>query len=130
MTDEGVQSVYELETANVILRDIKGLDPAKICAVLVHSHGPFIWGQTGKDAAQCALALEIVAEIAIKTIHLDSNVKPVPLPLLDKHYERKHEGSAYYGQSIDSASNIYHIFRSRLNTKKIAVKFDAFEGSH
>jgi L-ribulose-5-phosphate 4-epimerase len=63
MTAEEVQSVYELETANVIVERFKDLDPAKMCAVLVHSHGPFVWGQTGLPACEYALALEIVGQL-------------------------------------------------------------------
>src|SRR5258708_18598940 len=43
MTAEEIQSAYELETANVIVERFKNLDPTQVCAVLVHSHGPFVW---------------------------------------------------------------------------------------
>ena len=99
MTAEEVQSEYELETANVIIDRFRDLDPAKLCAVLVHSHGPFVWGQTRRQAAEYALAPEIVAEMAIKAIKLNPSVEPVPQHLLDKHYKRKYGASAYYGQA-------------------------------
>jgi len=98
MTAEEIQSAYERETANVIVERFNDLDPTQVCAVLVHSHGPFAWGPTGKKAVENALALEIVAEIALKAIQLNSQVKPISSPLLDKHFLRKHGTKAYYGQ--------------------------------
>ena len=46
-----------------------------------------------------ALALEIVAEMAMKTLQLDPATPPSQ-PLLDKHFLRKHGASAYYGQTV------------------------------
>src|SRR3981081_4333310 len=63
MTAEEIQSGYELETANVIVERFNNLDPTEVCAVLVNSHGPFVWGPTGKKAAENALALETVNEM-------------------------------------------------------------------
>ena len=74
------------------------LDPKQVCAVLVHSHGPFVWGPSGKKAVENAFALEIIAEMALKAIQLNPQVQPVPSYLLDKHFLRKHGANAYYGQ--------------------------------
>src|ERR1700693_2403457 len=98
MTAEEIQSAYELETANVIVERFKNLDPTQVCAVLVHSHGPFVWGPSGKKAVENALALEIVAEMALKAIQLNTQVQPISSHLLDKHFLRKHGPSSYYGQ--------------------------------
>ena len=46
-----------------------------------------------------AFALEIVAEMALKTLTLNPEARPVSAHLLDKHYKRKHGANAYYGQS-------------------------------
>src|SRR3984957_8367744 len=99
MTPEEVRSAYEWETGNVIVERFKGLDPAKVSAVLVNGHGPFVWGESGKKAVENAFALEIVAEMALKTLQLDPHVSPIERHLLDKHYLRKHGAAAYYGQS-------------------------------
>jgi len=99
MRTEEIQSDYEWETGNVIVERFGLLDPTQVCAVLVHSHGPFAWGPSGTKAIENALALEIVAEIAMKTIQLNSIVGPIPQGLLDKHFLRKHGLGAYYGQS-------------------------------
>jgi L-ribulose-5-phosphate 4-epimerase len=98
MTTEEIQSAYERETANVIIERFKNLDPKQVCAVLVHSHGPFVWGPSGKKAAENALAVEIVAEMALKAIQLNPHIQPIASPLLDKHFLRKHGAGAYYGQ--------------------------------
>ena len=98
MTAEEIQSAYELETANVIIERFKNLDPTLVCAVLVYGHGPFVWGPSGKKAVENALALEIVAEMALKTLQLNPGMAPIPQPLLDKHFLRKHGANAYYGQ--------------------------------
>lgn len=98
MTVAEVQSGYEWETGNVIVERFETLDPLEICAVLVKNHGPFVWGPGGLKAVEYALALEIVAEMAWKTFHLNPSVEPVPQHLLDKHYKRKHGAGAYYGQ--------------------------------
>ncbi len=98
MTPEEVRSEYEWETGNVIVERFKDLDPAEVSAVLVNGHGPFVWGPSGKKAVENALALEIVAEMALKTLQLDSHVQAIEKHLLDKHYLRKHGAGAYYGQ--------------------------------
>lgn len=98
MTKEEIQSAYELETANVIIERFKDLDPMQISAVLVYGHGPFVWGPSGKKAVENALALEIVAEMAWKAINLNPQLQPIPAPLLDKHFLRKHGPGSYYGQ--------------------------------
>jgi L-ribulose-5-phosphate 4-epimerase len=99
MTPEEVRSAYEWETGNVIVERFRGIDPAEVSAVLVHGHGPFVWGPTGKKAVENALALEIVAEMALKTLQLDPHALSIEKHLLDKHYLRKHGADAYYGQS-------------------------------
>jgi L-ribulose-5-phosphate 4-epimerase len=99
MTAEEIASAYEWETGNVIVERFKDLNPTEICAVLVHGHGPFVWAETGKKAVENALALEIVAEMALKTIQLNPQVHPISRHLLDKHFLRKHGTGAYYGQA-------------------------------
>jgi L-ribulose-5-phosphate 4-epimerase len=95
---EEIQAGYEWETGNVIVERFQGLNPAEICAVLVRGHGPFVWGPSGKKAIENALALEIVAEMALKTFQLNPTATAVPEVLLDKHFLRKHGTAAYYGQ--------------------------------
>jgi L-ribulose-5-phosphate 4-epimerase len=98
MTVEEIQYAYEWETGNVIVERFKYLNPMDVCAILVNGHGPFVWGPNGKKAVENALALEIVAEMALKAVQLNPKVQPVSSYLLDKHFLRKHGTNAYYGQ--------------------------------
>jgi len=98
MAAHEIASAYEWETGNVIVERFEGLDPRQVCAVLVHSHGPFAWGPGGKKAVENALALEVVAEMALKALQLNPAVAPIAPALLDKHFLRKHGAGAYYGQ--------------------------------
>jgi L-ribulose-5-phosphate 4-epimerase len=82
----------------VIVERFTALDPNQVCGVLVRNHGPFAWGPSGKKAVENAFAMEIVAEMAMKTIQLKAQVQPISTDLLDKHFLRKHGTDAYYGQ--------------------------------
>ncbi|GAT32657.1 L-ribulose-5-phosphate 4-epimerase [Terrimicrobium sacchariphilum] len=53
----------------------------------------------GEKAGETAFALEIVAEMAMKTLHLNQAASSVSQPLLDRHFFRKHGAGAYYGQA-------------------------------
>jgi L-ribulose-5-phosphate 4-epimerase len=99
MTDEEIKSDYEWETGNVIVERFLHLNPEEVCAVLVHGHGPFSWGSSGAQAIETALALEIVAEMASKTLQLNPAATPISSALLRKHFFRKHGKDAYYGQA-------------------------------
>lgn len=103
MSNDEIESNYELETGNVIVERFKNLDPMEISGVLVHRHGPFAWGESGMKAVENAHVLEIVAEIALKSIQINPEVKPASQHLLDKHFKRKHGKDAYYGQKISRA---------------------------
>ena len=100
LTEEEVNSAYEENTGRVIVEHFRanGLDAGAIPAVLVRSHGPFCWGKDAKTAAYNAAVLEIVAEMALKTLRLNNEISAIPSYLLDKHYLRKHGANAYYGQ--------------------------------
>ncbi len=98
MTPEEVAGEYEWETGAVIVERFQGIDPLEIPAVLVRNHGPFAWGPSASKAVETALALEIIADMALKTLSLRA-AAPAPTHLLDKHFFRKHGPSAYYGQN-------------------------------
>jgi L-ribulose-5-phosphate 4-epimerase len=57
-----------------------------------------VWGPSALKAVENACALEIVAEMALKTAQLNPRVQPISKDLLDKHFLRKHGSGAYYGQ--------------------------------
>jgi len=98
MTPEEVDGEYEWETGNVIVERFEGIDPSHVPAVLVRNHGPFAWGPSGAKAVETAQALEIVADMAVKTLAINPTAHPVRAHLLDKHFFRKHGSGAYYGQ--------------------------------
>jgi L-ribulose-5-phosphate 4-epimerase len=98
MTPEEVGGDYEWETGKVIVERFAGIDPLDVPAVLVRNHGPFVWGASGAKAVETAQALEIVADMALKTLSLNPSAAPAPPHLLEKHFSRKHGPSAYYGQ--------------------------------
>jgi L-ribulose-5-phosphate 4-epimerase len=100
MTEAEVATSYELETGNVIVERFANLDPEEMPAVLVHGHAPFVWGPSGAKAVETAVALEIVAEMALKTLQINPKAQPISAHLLDKHFKRKHGGGAYYGQRL------------------------------
>jgi L-ribulose-5-phosphate 4-epimerase len=102
MTPDEVASAYEWETGNVIVERFADLNPLEVPAVLVHGHGPFVWGTGGAKAVEYAFALEIVAQMAIHTLALNPSAGPLSQHMLDKHFKRKHGPSAYYGQENKS----------------------------
>ena len=101
MTDEEIQGDYELETGKVIVEEFKtrGIDPDEVPAVLVHSHGPFVWGKDEKKAVENSVVLEEVAKMnATATLLQNNQIDSMQQVLLDKHFKRKHGPNAYYGQ--------------------------------
>jgi L-ribulose-5-phosphate 4-epimerase len=99
MTPAEVAAEYEWETGLVIVERFSGINPLDIPAVLVRNHGPFTWGASAAKALETALALEIVADMALKTLALNPAAAAAPPHLLNKHFLRKHGPSAYYGQN-------------------------------
>lgn len=101
MTPAEVAAGYELETGKVIVERFTtgGIKPLDVPAVLVAGHGPFAWGHSAAKAVENAQALEIVAEMALRTLQINPSAKPLPRHVLDKHFLRKHGPKAYYGQS-------------------------------
>ncbi|MBO4425672.1 MAG: L-ribulose-5-phosphate 4-epimerase [Clostridiales bacterium] len=101
MTAEEIKGEYELETGNVIIETFRerDIDPMTVPAVLVNSHGPFIWGKDAHDAAHNAVVLEEVAFMALQSKMLNPELGTMQSELLDKHYLRKHGKNAYYGQN-------------------------------
>ena len=77
----------------------EGNDPHEVPAVLVAGHGPFAWGPNAPKAVEYALALEICAEMALKTLSLNPADGKLPEALSEKHFLRKHGRNAYYGQA-------------------------------
>ena len=98
MTKAEIEGEYEKETGTVIIETFKDKDPDAIPAVLVHSHGPFVWGSDPMNAVHNAVVLEEIAFMKFHTLMLEPGIAVMQQELLDKHYLRKHGTNAYYGQ--------------------------------
>lgn len=99
MTKDEIEGQYEKETGLVIKETFQGKDPDAIPAVLVHSHGPFVWGSDPMAAVHNAVVLEEIAFMNFHTLTLEPSIPSMQQELLDKHYLRKHGANAYYGQT-------------------------------
>ena len=100
LSEDEVASDYELNTGKVIAETIKRLNinPAANPAILVKSHGPFIFGKNADNCVHNAVVLEEIAKMNYLTMNINPHTMPIPQYLLDKHYLRKHGKNAYYGQ--------------------------------
>ncbi len=98
LSEDEVNSNYELNTGKVIIKRFKGLDPISVPGVLVAGHAPFTWGKDPMDSVKNNLVLERIANMAIHSLLLNPNLKSLPDYILNKHYSRKHGPDAYYGQ--------------------------------
>lgn len=99
MTPDEVNGEYEWATGQVIVERFQELNPLDRPAVLVRNHGPFTWAKSASKAVETAQALEIVADMALKTLAINPTANSAPAHLLNKHFYRKHGASAYYGQA-------------------------------
>ena len=97
LTEQEIRGAYEKETGKVIVETFLDRNPNEIPAVLVHSHGPFIWGKNAMKSVENAITLEEVAMMAYYTLQLTPDAQ-MQQELLDKHFLRKHGANAYYGQ--------------------------------
>jgi L-ribulose-5-phosphate 4-epimerase len=95
-----IEGDYERLTGEVILETFArlGLEPLERPAVIVASHGPFVWGASVEEAVENAIALEEVAAGALRTRLLRADVPAIGDDLRRRHFRRKHGPAAYYGQ--------------------------------
>ena len=98
LTDQQIESEYELNTGKVIVERFRVLDPQATPGVLVASHAPFTWGKSAAEAAYHAVVLEYLARMAYRSRVIHPTVTEVSAALLQQHYERKHGAKATYGQ--------------------------------
>jgi len=98
LTPSQIRSNYEANTGHAIVRRFRKLDPLYVPAVLVSGHAPFCWGKTPAEAAHIAVVVEEIAAMALQTLVANPKARPISRHLHDKHFLRKHGGTAYYGQ--------------------------------
>jgi len=104
MQAQEIQSEYEWNTGQVIIKRFAGVDPLQTTAVLVNGHAPFCWGSSVTAAAHTAEIVEELAHMAFLTVSIKADVTGLPDVLRDKHFLRKHGPSAYYGQNTSVKS--------------------------
>lgn len=97
LTDAEIKSDYERNTGRVIVERLDG-NPESMHAVLVAGHASFVWAATVGEAVEVAEILEECARMALHTVVLNPDVKPLSPELLRKHFSRKHGPGRYYGQ--------------------------------
>lgn len=95
-----IETDYELNTGRVIVQCFRerDVDPAAVPGVLVAGHAPFTWGRSVAEAVHNAVVMEECAAMAMQTVLISPEIRPLEQELLDKHYFRKHGTKAYYGQ--------------------------------
>ena len=100
LTPDEVEEGYEDNTGKSIIEHYakNGLKPMEYPGAVLTHHGPFTWGKNAGKAAENAIILESVAEMALLTRGINPGVKAIPQHILNKHYMRKHGPNAYYGQ--------------------------------
>ena len=100
LDSEEVRKDYEGNTGSTIVRHFEhhNLDHVVMPAVFQKHHAPFTWGKNAMESVKNSIALEICAEMAIGTFHLDPDTSNIPSHILNKHHQRKHGADAYYGQ--------------------------------
>jgi L-ribulose-5-phosphate 4-epimerase len=100
LSADEIANDYESNTGRAIVERFVtgGIDPLQVPGVLLPGHGPFAWGATPAKAMENAIVLEEVAKLNTYALMANPEAAPIPQPLLDKHFLRKHGKNAYYGQ--------------------------------
>ena len=94
-----VREEYEKNTGASIIKFYKAnnISYNDMAACLIDGHGPFVWGTSIKVSVERAHVLELVAEMAHKTLLLNPDAF-LEVFITKKHFLRKHGNKSYYGQ--------------------------------
>ncbi len=98
LSAEQISGDYEVETGNQIVKRLTQFSAEHINMILVAGHAPFTWGTSPEEALHNSILLEEIAKISFLTININPGAASLSNALLNKHFERKHGLSAYYGQ--------------------------------
>ena len=76
---EQLGDAYEEDTGRVIVETLEMAARSAIeaPAVLVASHGPFVWGRTATAAVEAAIALEAIAAMAFRTLAIEASTSEI-----------------------------------------------------
>lgn len=91
---------YELNLGKLIVSyfEKNKIDYLNIQGALLEKHGVVAWGENAKKCFENALLIEHIAEINFYSILLKKKNTLLPDYILNKHFNRKHGKSKYYGQ--------------------------------
>ena len=94
-----VSSNYEKETGLQIVNFYKKnkINYEHIPACILRGHAPFVWGNSMQKTIENAIALEACANMAFHSLLINKK-SFLPKFILQKHFERKHGKTKYYGQ--------------------------------
>ena len=94
-----IKKNYETNIGKKIVEKLRKIkNNVEMCpGILVQSHGPFAWGLNHEDGYKNAERLELIAELAFKSLLINKNIK-MDKSLIKKHFFRKHGKDRYYGQ--------------------------------
>ena len=98
LSNKDIESDYEWNTGQAIVRMMKNRDPLGCPAALVAGHAPFCWGKTVAEAVHIAVVVEELAVMAWQTLAINPKAAAISEALHKKHHSRKHGPNAYYGQ--------------------------------
>lgn len=101
MSDDWIKEDYEHMTGQQILDCFaaRKMSYEEVEMVLIGNHGPFTWGKNAAKAVYNSRVLEELAKMAFLTLQINPSAPRLKDALIQKHYERKHGKSAYYGQN-------------------------------
>ena len=102
ISEQALKNDYELETGKLIVEHFmkNKLNPAHVNMALVAGHGPFTWGSSAAQSVYNGAVLEEICKMALLTLRIDPEARPLPDYIIRKHWERKHGPDAYYGQGL------------------------------
>ena len=100
LLENEVKNDYEKKVGLSIVnyfRDNK-IDYKLMPGCLLPNHGVYVWGASKKQALENAIVIEEIAELAFLSEKIRVCDHKLPKFLLDKHFDRKHGSTKYYGQ--------------------------------
>ena len=98
LSAQEVDEAYELNTGQVIIETLGEANPLHTPGIVVYQHGPFAWGKDAHEAVHNAVVMEEVARMAWIARGINPQLQPIDSWLMNKHFQRKHGPTAYYGQ--------------------------------
>ena len=90
MDEEEFEDNYILNIAHAVKEELASFTPEVMPAILVHSHGAFVFGHNADDVISNAAALEETARLAFLTEMLNPDVDQPSFKLMEKRFYARH----------------------------------------